>query len=40
MAEINSLDMPCFSDSCSEVYLEKAFDNKGVSTTELLQQSG
>jgi dTDP-4-amino-4,6-dideoxygalactose transaminase len=27
MAEINALGIPCFSGSCSEVYLEKAFDN-------------
>jgi dTDP-4-amino-4,6-dideoxygalactose transaminase len=27
MAEINALGVPCFSGSCSEVYLEKAFDN-------------
>lgn len=26
MAEINQHDVPCFSGSCSEVYLEKAFD--------------
>lgn len=26
MAEINALGAPCFSGSCSEVYLEKAFD--------------
>ena len=26
MAEINALGVPCFSGSCSEVYLEKAFD--------------
>ena len=25
--EINALDIPCFQGSCSEVYLEKAFDN-------------
>ena len=25
--EINELGVPCFSGSCSEVYLEKAFDN-------------
>jgi len=25
--EINALDVPCFQGSCSEVYLEKAFDN-------------
>lgn len=27
IAEINALNVPCFSGSCSEVYLEKAFDN-------------
>ncbi|MBA6109353.1 DegT/DnrJ/EryC1/StrS aminotransferase family protein [Pseudomonas asiatica] len=27
--EINSLGVPCFSGSCSEVYLEKAFDGTG-----------
>lgn len=27
MAEINAHGVPCFSGSCSEVYLEKAFDN-------------
>jgi len=27
MAEINALNVPCFSGSCSEVYLEKAFDH-------------
>ncbi len=26
MAEINALNVPCFSGSCSEVYLEKAFE--------------
>ena len=26
IAEINQLDVPCFSGSCSEVYKEKAFD--------------
>ena len=26
MAEISELNVPCFSGSCSEVYLEKAFD--------------
>lgn len=29
MSEINSRGVPCFSGSCSEVYLEKAFDNTG-----------
>ncbi|NGM87289.1 DegT/DnrJ/EryC1/StrS aminotransferase family protein [Parapusillimonas sp. SGNA-6] len=27
--EINALGVPCYSGSCSEVYLEKAFDNTG-----------
>ena len=29
MAEINAQGVPCFSGSCSEVYLEKAFDGTG-----------
>ena len=29
MAEVNALGVPCFSGSCSEVYLEKAFDGTG-----------
>lgn len=29
MNEITELDVPCFSGSCSEVYLEKAFDLTG-----------
>ncbi|MEC5210355.1 dTDP-4-amino-4,6-dideoxygalactose transaminase [Psychrobacter sp. PL15] len=28
--EVNQLDVPCFSGSASEVYLEKAFDNTGL----------
>jgi len=28
IAEINNLGVPCYSGSCSEVYLEKAFDNQ------------
>jgi len=28
--EINALNVPCFSGSASEVYLEKAFDNTGL----------
>lgn len=27
MSEINKLDVPCYTGSCSEVYLEKAFEN-------------
>src|SRR5690606_41071719 len=30
MAEVNARGVPCFSGSCSEVYLEKAFDNTGL----------
>ncbi|MEO6698415.1 MAG: DegT/DnrJ/EryC1/StrS family aminotransferase, partial [Paraperlucidibaca sp.] len=29
MSEINTAGVPCFSGSCSEVYLEKAFDDTG-----------
>ncbi|MCH8492474.1 MAG: DegT/DnrJ/EryC1/StrS aminotransferase family protein [Idiomarina sp.] len=29
VAEINQRGVPCFQGSCSEVYLEKAFDNTG-----------
>ena len=29
LAEINAAGVPCFSGSCSEVYLEKAFDGTG-----------
>jgi len=30
MREINASGVPCSSGSCSEVYLEKAFDNSGI----------
>lgn len=30
ISEINELGVPCYSGSASEVYLEKAFDNKGL----------
>ncbi|WGZ91685.1 MAG: DegT/DnrJ/EryC1/StrS aminotransferase family protein [Candidatus Thiocaldithrix dubininis] len=36
MAEINQRGIPCFSGSCSEVYLEKAFDNTGWQPTQRL----
>ena len=36
MAEINALGVPCFSGSCSEVYLEKAFDETGFRPSERL----
>ncbi len=36
MAEINALGVPCFSGSCSEVYLEKAFDSTDFRPKERL----
>ncbi len=36
MNEITELGVPCFSGSCSEVYLEKAFDNTGWRPEERL----
>ena len=36
MASINNQGVPCFSGSCSEVYLEKAFDNTGFRPDERL----
>ena len=29
IGEINALGVPCYEGTCSEVYLEKAFDNTG-----------
>jgi len=34
--EISALGVPCYSGSCSEVYLEKAFDNTGFRPKERL----
>ena len=34
--EINALGVPCYSGTCSEVYLEKAFDNTGFRPKERL----
>ena len=34
MMEINEKGVPCYSGSCSEVYLEKAFDNTGFRPKE------
>jgi len=34
--EINLLGVPCYQGSCSEVYLEKAFDNTGFRPTKRL----
>lgn len=36
MAEINASGVPCFSGSCSEVYLEKAFDGTGMRPSQRL----
>jgi dTDP-4-amino-4,6-dideoxygalactose transaminase len=36
LAEINARGVPCFYGSCSEVYLEKAFDNTGWRPSERL----
>ncbi|RUO37293.1 aminotransferase [Aliidiomarina shirensis] len=36
VAEINQRGVPCFQGSCSEVYLEKAFDNTGWRPAESL----
>jgi dTDP-4-amino-4,6-dideoxygalactose transaminase len=36
MSEINALGVPCYSGSCSEVYLEKAFDNTDFRPEERL----
>lgn len=36
LGEVAAQDVPCFSGSCSEVYLEKAFDNTGWRPVERL----
>ena len=36
MREVNEKGVPCYSGSCSEVYLEKAFDNTGFRPKERL----
>ena len=36
MIEINEKGVPCYSGSCSEVYLEKAFENTGFRPSERL----
>lgn len=36
MDEINARGVPCYSGSCSEIYLEKAFDNTGWRPQERL----
>lgn len=37
--EINSLGVPCYSGSCSEVYLEKAFENSSFRPKERLSNA-
>jgi len=37
--EINTLSVPCYSGSCSEVYLEKAFDNTGLRPNKRLNNA-
>jgi dTDP-4-amino-4,6-dideoxygalactose transaminase len=37
--EINDLGVPCYSGSCSEVYLEKAFDGTGFRPEERLSNA-
>lgn len=37
--EINDRGVPCYSGSCSEVYLEKAFDDTGFRPTRRLPQA-
>lgn len=39
MNDINSMGVPCFSGSCSEVYLEKAFDETGFRPSERLSNA-
>ncbi len=36
MAEINAAGVPCYSGSCSEIYLEKAFEGTGWQPSERL----
>ncbi|MNT88214.1 hypothetical protein D3C72_2287400 [compost metagenome] len=36
MAEINAAGVPCYAGTCSEVYLEKAFDRTGWRPNERL----
>ena len=39
VAEINSAGVPCFQGSCSEVYLERAFDGRSCRPVERLPQA-
>lgn len=39
MAEVNAMGIPCFSGSCAEVYLEKAFDTNGLRPARRLRHA-
>lgn len=39
ITEVNNLGVPCMQGSCSEVYLEKAFDEDGLRPTTPLQNA-
>ena len=39
MAEINAEGVPCYSGSCSEIYLEKAFEGSGWQPAERLKNA-
>ena len=39
MEKINKLGVPCFSGSCSEVYLEKAFDGLNIRPNKRLKNA-
>ena len=39
VAEINARGVPCYQGSCSEVYLEKAFDGSGLRPPQRLPQA-
>ncbi len=39
MAEINTFGVPCYSGSCSEVYLERAFENRSFKPKKRLQNA-
>lgn len=40
VAEVNALGVPCYQGSCSEVYLEKAFDGTGWRPAQRLPAAG
>ena len=38
-AEINASGVPCLHGSCSEIYLEKAFENSGLAPAQRLPRA-